>query len=152
MLTRIYGTAFHSQADLDRHQELLELAREHDHRRLGPELDLFRLREEAPGMPFWLPNGTVLWRLVEREVREQLVKRGYAEIKTPHVADSGAPGAGGAAWSDIRIGVIGSGRSKTARANRAPRRRSRAGILVGTLGLCQGRRNRDRTSRRAAAN
>ena len=87
MLTRIYGTAFHSQADLDRHQELLELAREHDHRRLGPELDLFRLREEAPGMPFWLPNGTVLWRLVEREVREQLVKRGYAEIKTPRVLD-----------------------------------------------------------------
>ena len=49
MLTRIYGTAFHSQADLDRHLELLELARENDHRRLGPELDLFRFREEAPG-------------------------------------------------------------------------------------------------------
>jgi threonyl-tRNA synthetase len=87
MLTRIYGTAFHSQADLDRHLELLELARENDHRRLGPELDLFRLREESPGMPFWLPNGMVLWRLVESEIREQLVKRGYAEIKTPRVLD-----------------------------------------------------------------
>jgi threonyl-tRNA synthetase len=87
MLTRIYGTAFHSQADLDHHLELLEMARENDHRRLGPELDLFRLREESPGMPFWLPNGTVLWRLVEREVRDQLAKRGYEEIRTPTVLD-----------------------------------------------------------------
>ena len=59
MLTRIYGTAFHSQAELDEHLARLEAARENDHRRLGPELDLFRFREEAPGMPFWLPNGTV---------------------------------------------------------------------------------------------
>jgi threonyl-tRNA synthetase len=87
MLTRIYGTAFHSQADLDHHLEMLELARENDHRRLGPELNLFRLREESPGMPFWLPNGTVLWRLVESEVRKQLVKRGSVEIKTPRVLD-----------------------------------------------------------------
>ena len=62
MLTRIYGTAFHSQAELDEHLARLEAARENDHRRLGPELDLFRFREEAPGMPFWLPNGTVLLR------------------------------------------------------------------------------------------
>ncbi len=87
MLTRIYGTAFHSQKDLDEHLERLELARENDHRRLGPELDLFRLRDEAPGMPFWLPNGTILLRLIEAEVREQLVKRGYQEIKTPRVLD-----------------------------------------------------------------
>ncbi len=87
MLTRIYGTAFHSQGDLDEQLERLELARENDHRRLGPELDLFRFREEAPGMPFWLPNGTVLLRLIEREVREQLTKRGYVEIKTPRVLD-----------------------------------------------------------------
>ncbi len=72
MLTRIYGTAFHSQKELDEQLERLELARQNDHRRLGPELDLFRFREEAPGMPFWLPNGTVLLRLIEREVREQL--------------------------------------------------------------------------------
>jgi threonyl-tRNA synthetase len=92
MLTRIYGTAFHSQADLDRHLEQLELARKHDHRRLGPELGLFRFREEAPGMPFWLPNGTVLLRLIEAEVREQLQKRGYVEIKTPVVLDEEATG------------------------------------------------------------
>ena len=69
MLTRIYGTAFHSQADLDEHVERLEAARENDHRRLGPELGLFRFREESPGMPFWLPNGTVLLRLIEAEVQ-----------------------------------------------------------------------------------
>src|SRR6185503_3693195 len=87
MLTRIYGTAFHSQKDLDEHLARLEMARENDHRRLGPELDLFRLREESPGMPFWLPNGTVLLRLIEREVREQLTKGGYEEIRTPRVLD-----------------------------------------------------------------
>ncbi len=87
MLTRIYGTAFHTRKDLERHLELLERARENDHRRLGPELDLFRFRDESPGMPFWLPNGTVLLRLIEREVREQLAKRGYDEIKTPRVLD-----------------------------------------------------------------
>ena len=87
MLTRIYGTAFHSQKELDRHLELLERARENDHRRLGPALDLFVLRPESPGMPFWMPNGTVLLRLIEAEVRAQLDKRGYVEIKTPRVMD-----------------------------------------------------------------
>jgi threonyl-tRNA synthetase len=87
MLTRIYGTAFHSRAELERHLEALEQARERDHRRLGPELDLFTFRPEAPGMPFWLPQGTVLLRLIEREVRDQLVRRGYVEIKTPQVLD-----------------------------------------------------------------
>ncbi len=87
MLTRIYGTAFHTQAELDRHLEQLERARENDHRRLGPELGLFRFRDEAPGMPFWLPQGTVLLRLIEGEVRVQLDSRGYREIKTPRVLD-----------------------------------------------------------------
>jgi threonyl-tRNA synthetase len=87
MLTRIYGTAFHSRADLEHHLEQLERARERDHRRLGPALDLFEFRPEAPGMPFWLPQGTVLLRLIEDEVREQLAKRGYSEIRTPRVLD-----------------------------------------------------------------
>jgi threonyl-tRNA synthetase len=87
MLTRIYGTAFHTKAQLQEHLERLEQARESDHRRLGPELDLFRFREEAPGMPFWLPNGTVLVGLIEREVRAQLARRGYVEVKTPRVLD-----------------------------------------------------------------
>jgi threonyl-tRNA synthetase len=87
MLSRIYGTAFFSKADLEEHERLLEEARARDHRRLGPELGLFRLRPESPGMPFWLPQGTVLLRLIQEEDRKQLRKRGYVEINTPHVMD-----------------------------------------------------------------
>src|SRR5919204_792724 len=72
MLTRIYGTAFFSERELAEHLARLEEARARDHRRLGPELGLFTLRPEAPGMPFWLPQGTVLLRLIEREVRSHL--------------------------------------------------------------------------------
>jgi threonyl-tRNA synthetase len=87
MLTRIYGTAFPGRKELEEHLERLEQARARDHRRLGPELDLFLFREEAPGMPFWLPQGTVLLRLIEDEVRGQLDKRGYVEIETPQILD-----------------------------------------------------------------
>ena len=88
MLTRIYGTAFFSKADLEAHLERLEQARANDHRKLGPQLGLFRLRPEAPGMPFWLPNGTVLLRLIENEVRKHLRAGGYDEIKTPQIMDT----------------------------------------------------------------
>jgi threonyl-tRNA synthetase len=87
MLTRIYGTAFLSKADLASHLERIEEAKARDHRRLGPELGLFMLREESPGMPFWLPQGTILLALIQAEVRKQLERRGYEEIKTPHVLD-----------------------------------------------------------------
>jgi threonyl-tRNA synthetase len=87
MLTRIYGTAFFSKAELDAHVERLEQARANDHRRLGPQLGLFRIQPEAPGMAFWLPNGTVLLRLIEGEVRGQLRRDGYREIKTPQIMD-----------------------------------------------------------------
>ena len=87
MLTRIYGTAFFSKGDLEAHLERIEQAKARDHRRLGPELGIFMLRDEAPGMPFWLPNGTVLLRLIESEVREQLRRRRYQEIATPQVLD-----------------------------------------------------------------
>ena len=86
-LTRIYGTAFFAKKDLEQHLERLEQAKERDHRRLGPQLGLFMLRKEAPGMPFWLPNGTTLLRTIETEVRDQLRKRGYQEIATPQVMD-----------------------------------------------------------------
>ncbi|MGD9734502.1 MAG: threonine--tRNA ligase [Solirubrobacterales bacterium] len=86
-LTRIYGTAFFSKADLEQHLERIEEAKARDHRRLGPQLGLFMLRDEAPGMPFWLPNGTTLLHLIEAEVRKQLRKRGYEEIATPQVLD-----------------------------------------------------------------
>jgi threonyl-tRNA synthetase len=87
MLTRIYGTAFFSQKELKQHLERIEQAEARDHRRLGPQLGLFMLREEAPGMPFWLPNGTMLLHLIEDEVQGQLRKRGYREIATPQVLD-----------------------------------------------------------------
>jgi threonyl-tRNA synthetase len=87
MLTRIYGTAFLEKKDLEQHLERLAQARESDHRKLGPELDLFQFRPEAPGMPFWLPQGTVFLKLIEAEVQKQLVARGYSEIKTPQVLD-----------------------------------------------------------------
>ncbi len=86
-LTRIYGTAFFSKKDLERHLERIEEAKARDHRRLGPQLGIFMLRDEAPGMPFWLPNGTTLLHLIEHEVQEQLRKRGYQEIATPQVLD-----------------------------------------------------------------
>ena len=87
MLTRIYGTAFFSKKDLKRHLEQIEQAKARDHRRLGPELGLFTLRPEAPGMPFWLPQGTILLGLVREQVDAQLHKRGYLEIKTPDILD-----------------------------------------------------------------
>jgi threonyl-tRNA synthetase len=87
MLTRIYGTAFFSKKDLAEHLERIEEAKKRDHRRLGPQLGIFMLREEAPGMPFWLPNGTTLLHLIENEVQGQLRKRGYREIATPQVLD-----------------------------------------------------------------
>jgi threonyl-tRNA synthetase len=87
MLTRIYGTAFFSKQDLEAHLEAIEEAKARDHRKLGPELDLFTFREEAPGMPFWLPQGTVLLDLIEGEIREQLDKRGYVRIDTPQILD-----------------------------------------------------------------
>jgi threonyl-tRNA synthetase len=87
MLTRIYGTAFADEKQLAAHLERIEEAKARDHRRLGPELGLFTFREEAPGMPFWLPDGAVLLRLIEAEVRNQLDKRGYEEIKTPQILD-----------------------------------------------------------------
>jgi threonyl-tRNA synthetase len=87
MLTRIYGTAFFSKKDLNEHLERIEEAKARDHRRLGPQLGIFMLREESPGMPFWLPNGTTLLKLIEAEVQAQLRKRGYREIATPQVLD-----------------------------------------------------------------
>jgi threonyl-tRNA synthetase len=87
MLTRIYGTAFHTEKELEKHLERLEQARARDHRKLGPQLDLFMLRPEAPGMPFWLPNGTVLLELIQAEVRTHLRARDYKEIRTPQVLD-----------------------------------------------------------------
>jgi threonyl-tRNA synthetase len=86
-LTRIYGTAFYSQADLDAYLERLEEARRRDHRRIGPQLDLFHLAENSPGSPFWHPKGMVIWNELEDLRRRENAKRGYVEVKTPLLYD-----------------------------------------------------------------
>jgi threonyl-tRNA synthetase len=86
-LTRIYGTAFYSQEDLDRYLEQLEEARRRDHRRLGLQLDLFHLSEHSPGSPFWHPKGMVIWNSLEDLRRRENARRGYVEVKTPLLYD-----------------------------------------------------------------
>ncbi|HEY2326446.1 MAG TPA: threonine--tRNA ligase [Gaiellaceae bacterium] len=86
-LTRIYGTAFYSQADLDAYLERLEQARARDHRRIGPQLDLFHLSEHSPGSPFWHPKGMVIWNALEDLRRRENARRGYVEVKTPLLYD-----------------------------------------------------------------
>jgi threonyl-tRNA synthetase len=83
MLQRIYGTAWLTQEELERHLWRLEEARKRDHRKLGRELELFDFFDVAPGAPFWLPHGMVLVRELERFARETLDAQGYQEISTP---------------------------------------------------------------------
>jgi threonyl-tRNA synthetase len=86
-LTRIYGTAFYSQADLEAYLERLEEAKKRDHRRLGVELSLVHLSDHAPGMPFWHPKGMIVWNALEDLRRRENAKRGYVEVKTPLLYD-----------------------------------------------------------------
>jgi threonyl-tRNA synthetase len=86
-LTRIYGTAFFSQEDLDSHLERLELAKARDHRRLGQQLDLFHFDERSPGSPFWHPKGMAIFNALEDVRRAENARRGYAEVRTPLVYD-----------------------------------------------------------------
>jgi threonyl-tRNA synthetase len=88
MLTRIYGTAFHSKAELAEHLERLEQARARDHRKLGRELDLFTFSEVSPGAAFWLGAGTRLWNKLVAVSREMGAERGYTEVKTPLIYDA----------------------------------------------------------------
>ena len=86
-LTRIYGTAFYSQADLDAHLERLEQAKARDHRRLGIDLDLFHFDEHSPGSPFWHPKGMAVYNALEELRRRENTRRGYSEVKTPLIYD-----------------------------------------------------------------
>jgi threonyl-tRNA synthetase len=88
MLTRIYGTAFFSKADLEEHLERLEQAKARDHRKLGRELGLFTFSEISPGAAFWLPAGTTIWNRLLALSREMGRERGYSEVKTPQIFDS----------------------------------------------------------------
>jgi threonyl-tRNA synthetase len=87
-LTRIYGTAFYSQADLDAYLERLEEAKRRDHRRLGPQLDLFHFSERSPGSALWHPKGMVIFSTMEQIRRRENAKRGYLEVRTPIIYDA----------------------------------------------------------------
>ncbi|MBV8947712.1 MAG: threonine--tRNA ligase, partial [Solirubrobacterales bacterium] len=88
MLTRVYGTAFFSEKDLQEYLARLEQARARDHRRLGPQLGLFTFSEVSPGAAFWLPAGTEVFNSLVALSREMGRERGYVEVKTPQIYDS----------------------------------------------------------------
>lgn len=87
MLQRIYGTAWAKKDELDAYLHMLEEAEKRDHRKLGRQLDLFHLQDEAPGMVFWHPKGWVVWQEVEQYMRRLLSQSGYLEVRTPQVMD-----------------------------------------------------------------
>ena len=86
-MTRIYGTAFYAKEDLDAYLERLEEAHKRDHRRLGPQLDLFHFDEHSPGSAFWHPKGMAIWNKLEELRRSENAQRGYVEVKTPLIYD-----------------------------------------------------------------
>jgi threonyl-tRNA synthetase len=86
-LQRVYGTAWRNQKELDDHLRMLEEAEKRDHRRLGREMNLFHQQDEAAGMVFWHPKGWVLWRALERFMRDRLEAGGYVEVRTPQLVD-----------------------------------------------------------------
>ncbi len=100
-LQRIHGTAWASQKELDQYLFRLEEAERRDHRRLGRELDLFHLQEEAVGSVFWHPKGWVLYRAVEAYMRGRLEHAGYQEVKTPQLLDRSLWEASGH-WDNFR--------------------------------------------------
>jgi len=89
MLQRIYGTAWTKKEDQEAYLRRLEEAEKRDHRRLGKQMNLFHLQEEAPGMVFWHPKGWIIWQQVEQYMREVLRDNGYLEIRTPSILDKG---------------------------------------------------------------
>ena len=87
MLTRIYGTAWKNEKDLNAYMHSIEEAEKRDHRKIGKEMNLFHFQEEAPGMVFWHPNGWTVYRLLQDFMRDKLQAFDYQEINTPLVVD-----------------------------------------------------------------
>src|SRR6202165_2109342 len=87
MLQRIYGTAWGKKEDQDAYLKMLEEAEKRDHRRLGTQLDLFHMQEEAPGLVFWHPKGWTLWQQVEQYMRRVYRDNGYLEVRAPQILD-----------------------------------------------------------------
>jgi threonyl-tRNA synthetase len=88
VLSRIYGTGWLNKKQLDAHLVRLEEAAKRDHRRLGQDMDLFHLQQEAHGSVFWHPNGFVIWRALEAYMRRAIDAAGYLEVKTPQIMDA----------------------------------------------------------------
>jgi threonyl-tRNA synthetase len=88
MLQRIYGTAWRDEKELKAYLTQIEEAEKRDHRRLGKEMDLFHVQEEAVGSVFWHPKGWTLYRTIETYIRTKLDQAGYVEVKTPQLIDS----------------------------------------------------------------
>ena len=86
-LQRIYGTAWANKDELKAYITRIEEAEKRDHRKLGRQLDLFHLQDEAPGMVFWHPRGWTLWQVIEQHMRRELDAAGYREVKTPQIMD-----------------------------------------------------------------
>ena len=87
MLQRIYGTAWAKKDDQEAYLHMLEEAEKRDHRRIGAQLDLFHMQDEAPGMVFWHPNGWAVWQEVEQYMRGVYRDNGYQEVKAPQILD-----------------------------------------------------------------
>ncbi len=87
MLQRIYGTAWAKKEDQEQYLHRLEEAEKRDHRKLGRQLDLFHMQDEAPGMVFWHANGWTIWQAIEQYMRGLLTEGGYREVRTPQVMD-----------------------------------------------------------------
>ncbi|HEX9391227.1 MAG TPA: threonine--tRNA ligase [Usitatibacteraceae bacterium] len=87
MLTRIYGTAWAKKEEQDAYLHMLEEAEKRDHRKLGKQLDLFHMQDEAPGMVFWHPKGWTIWQQVEQYMRRVYQDNGYQEIRCPMILD-----------------------------------------------------------------
>ena len=87
MLQRIYGTAWATKDELKAYIQRIEEAEKRDHRKLGKQLALFHLQDEAPGMVFWHPKGWALWQTIEQHMRKELNAAGYKEVKTPQIMD-----------------------------------------------------------------
>jgi threonyl-tRNA synthetase len=87
MLQRIYGTAWAKKEDLDAYLFRLEEAEKRDHRKLGKQLDLFHMQDEAPGMVFWHPKGWAMWQVIEQYMRRVYLDNGYQEVRCPQILD-----------------------------------------------------------------
>ncbi len=87
MLQRIYGTCWANKKDLEAYVKRIEEASKRDHRKIGRQLDLYHMQEEAPGTVFWHPKGWAIWQTIEQYMRGRLAAAGYQEVRTPQVVD-----------------------------------------------------------------